>query len=245
MAIHKLPHQILGMEKSIIVGAGPVGSLFSLFLKKRGVEVDLYERRPDMRSVDISAGRSINMSVSHRGIKALAAVGLEKKVLEMAIPMPGRMIHDQQGNTNFQPYGKEGQYINSISRSGLNMLLMDEAEKQGVRIHFEHRCTDVDIDNAAVGFDTGDDSKTVSADRVYGIDGAFSKVRSKMMMTDCFDYSQTYLKHGYKELMIPAGPKWAVSNGEKCIAYMAKRELHVDCASKFERQFYGLIVPSI
>jgi kynurenine 3-monooxygenase len=207
------------MEKAIIVGAGPVGSLFSLFLKKRGVDVDLYERRPDMRGVDISAGRSINMSVSHRGIKALAAVGLDKKVLEMAIPMPGRMIHDQQGNTNFQPYGKGGQSINSISRSGLNMLLMDEAEKEGVRIHFEHRCTDVDIDKAAVGFDTGGSSKTVSANRVYGIDGAFSKVRSKMMMTDCFDYSQMYLKHGYKELMIPAGP-----NGE---FLMEKNALHI------------------
>ncbi|MFT4681000.1 MAG: kynurenine 3-monooxygenase [Flavobacteriales bacterium] len=207
------------MEKSIIVGAGPVGSLFSLFLKKRGVDVDLYERRPDMRAVDISAGRSINMAVSHRGIKALAAVGLEKKVLDMAIPMPGRMIHDQQGDTNFQPYGKEGQFINSISRSGLNMLLMDEAEKEGVRIHFEHFCTDVNLEKASVDFKSADGSKTESADQVYGIDGAFSLVRSHMTKTDRFDYSQSYLKHGYKELIIPAGP-----NGE---FRMEKNALHI------------------
>jgi kynurenine 3-monooxygenase len=207
------------MERSIIVGAGPVGSLFSLFLKKRGVDVDLYERRPDMRSVDISAGRSINMAVSHRGIKALAAVGLDKKVLEMAIPMPGRMIHDKQGNTNFQPYGKEGQYINSISRSGLNMFLMDEAEKQGVRIHFNHKCIEVDLDGASVSFESNGATKTESADRVYGVDGAFSEVRHRMMMTDRFDYSQSYLKHGYKELVIPPGP-----NGE---FRMEKNALHI------------------
>ncbi len=207
------------MESSIIVGAGPVGSLFSLFLKKRGVDVDLYERRPDMRKVDISAGRSINMAVSHRGIKALAAVGLEKKVLNMAMPMPGRMVHDKQGNTNFQPYGKEGQYINSISRSGLNMLLMDEAEKEGVRIHFNHRCTDIDLDKATIEFETQSGSKSESADQIYGIDGAFSEVRHRMMMTDRFDYSQTYLKHGYKELIIPAGP-----NGE---FRMEKNALHI------------------
>ena len=207
------------MEKSIIVGAGPVGSLFSLFLKKRGVDVDLYERRPDMRRVNISAGRSINMAVSHRGIKALAAVGLENKVLDMAIPMPGRMIHDQQGNTNFQPYGKEGQFINSISRSGLNMLLMDEAEKAGVRIHFDHQCANVDLENATVDFKTAEETKTEFADQVYGVDGAFSVVRNHMIKTDRFDYSQTYLKHGYKELIIPAGP-----NGE---FRMEKNALHI------------------
>ena len=159
------------------------------------------------------------MAVSHRGIKALAAVGLDKKVLEMAIPMPGRMIHDQRGNTNFQPYGKEGQYINSISRSGLNMFLMDEAERQGVRIHFDHKCTDVDLDGASVSFESNGTSKTDSADRVYGIDGAFSEVRHRMMMTDRFDYSQSYLKHGYKELVIPPGP-----NGE---FRMEKNALHI------------------
>ena len=193
-------------EKQIIIGAGLVGSLHAVYLAKRGVQVEMYERRPDMRTIDISAGRSINLAISHRGLKALDRVGLKEKVLEMVIPMPGRMVHDVEGNTNFQPYGKEGQQINSVSRGGLNALLMDEAEKAGVKIHFNQRCVNFDLDAGKATFrdEKSGEVAEVTADHIYGTDGAFSEVRHAMMMTDRFNYSQTYLPHGYKELSIPA-----------------------------------------
>lgn len=192
-------------NKQIIIGAGLVGSLHAVYLAKRGVHVEIYERRPDMRTIEISAGRSINLAISHRGLKALDRIGLKEKVLEMVIPMPGRMIHDTDGNTNFQPYGKEGQHINSVSRGGLNALLMNEAEKAGVKIHFNQRCINMDLANGEATFkdEVSGSTQTVCAKHIYGTDGAFSEVRGAMMKTDRFNYSQTYLKHGYKELSIP------------------------------------------
>ncbi len=194
------------MENNIIIGAGLVGSLHAVYLAKRGGKVEVYERRPDMRKTDISAGRSINLAISHRGLKALDQVGLKEKVLKMVIPMPGRMIHDVEGNTNFQPYGKEGQHINSVSRGGLNAMLMDEAEKLGVKIHFNQRCVAMNLEGGEATFknESAGSTTKVVADRLYGTDGAFSEVRHSMMMTERFDYSQSYLKHGYKELSIPA-----------------------------------------
>ena len=184
------------MKKNhIIIGAGLVGSLHALYLAKRGLAVEVFERRPDMRNTDISAGKSINLSISHRGLKALDRIGLKEKVLEMAIPMPGRMIHDIESNTNFQPYGKKGQHINSVSRGGLNALLMTEAEKLGVKINFNMRCTSMHLETGEVAFrdEISGDECDISANHIYGTDGAFSKVRHAMMMTDRFDYSQSYL----------------------------------------------------
>jgi len=194
------------MEKNIIIGAGLVGSLHAVYLAKRGVSAHLYERRPDMRNTNISAGKSINLAISHRGLKALDRVGLKKRVLEMVIPMPGRMIHDIEGNTDFQPYGKEGQQINSVSRGGLNALLLDEAERLGVKIHFNMRCSTIDLEAGRATFinEISDEKVEITANHFYGTDGAFSQVRHALMMTDRFDYSQTYLQHGYKELSIPA-----------------------------------------
>ena len=182
-----------------------MGSLHAVYLAKRGVNVEVYERRPDMRNTEMSAGRSINLAISHRGLKALDRVGLKEKVLEMVIPMPGRMIHDLEGNTNFQPYGKEGQQINSVSRGGLNVLLMTEAEKAGVKIHFSQRCTAMNLDAGEATFkdEVSGETNTVLANHIYGTDGAFSEVRHNLMMTERFNYSQEFLKHGYKELSIP------------------------------------------
>lgn len=191
------------MEKSTVVGAGLVGSLLSILLAKRGAKVDMYERRPDMRNTDISAGKSINLALSDRGLRALAKAGLEKEVKEMSIPMHGRLVHDVEGNTNFQPYGKEGQFINSISRGGLNALMMTKAEELGAEIHFEHRCTNIDLYSGQAEFSCNGNPINSNGDRIYGTDGAFSEVRHRLMMTDRFDYSQFYLPHGYKELTIP------------------------------------------
>lgn len=195
------------MSKSVtLVGAGLVGSLLSIYLRKKGYEVTLYERRPDLRKNRISAGRSINLALSDRGWRGLEGVGIAEEIRKVAIPMKGRIMHHTDRSTTFQPYGKEGQAIWSVSRGGLNCVLMDLAEQHGAKIHYEERCTDIDLATATASFENSATNKTskVTADRVFCTDGAFSVGRLKLQTaTDRFDYSQTYLKHGYKELVIP------------------------------------------
>ena len=197
-------------QKIIIVGAGLSGSLLAIQMAKRGFNVELYERRPDMRTVDISAGRSINLALSDRGIAALKRVGMDDYIMSEAVPMPGRLIHGLSGETNFQPYsGREGEYINSISRGGLNKALMDKAEALGnVKIFFNKRCVGVDFDQAEAVFqdEITEEVTTVRGDVVIGTDGANSAVRNEMMHIAPklrFSFSQHYLDHGYKELSIP------------------------------------------
>lgn len=188
-----------------VIGAGLVGSLLSVFLRSRGYNVSVFERRPDMRREGIEGGRSINLALSNRGLTALNEVGLTEIIRESAIPMHGRMMHDLKGNLTFQAYGKQGQYINSISRSGLNILLMNKAESAGVQFHFEHRCIQIDLNNTSVEFQVGEKIFKNKFDLIVGADGAFSAVRGSMQITDRFDYSQDYIEHGYKELHIPPG----------------------------------------
>lgn len=208
-------------KKISIAGAGLVGSLLSIYLSDKGHEVKVYERRPDARKNRLDGGRSINLALSDRGLQALAKVGLKEKVLqEMAIPMTRRVMHDKDGNLSDQPYGLDGQAINSVSRAGLNMLMMDEAEKRGVEIHFSHGVSQVDLETATAVFkDAEGKEQTVTADLLFGADGAFSAVRGAMQRTDRFSYSQEYIEHGYKELEIPAGPQ-----GE---FLMEKNALHI------------------
>lgn len=189
-----------------IIGAGLVGTLLSIYLAKRGYRISLFERRGDVRLKSSDEGRSINLALSTRGIKALSEIGLASAVKELAIPMHGRVMHDVSGKLSFLPYGKEGQYINSVSRNGLNSILLDEAEKNGVRLFFDHRCVSVNLHSTSATFQTTD-SKTTSPDfdMLVGADGVFSAVRSAMQITDRYNYSQSYLEHGYKELQIPAG----------------------------------------
>nr|HMT29898.1 NAD(P)-binding protein [Bacteroidia bacterium] len=116
-------------QKVTLIGAGLIGSLLSTYLTKQGYSVDIYERRADMRKDKISAGRSINLALSDRGWRGLEGVGLVEEVKKVAIAMNGRMIHHINGTINYQAYAKEGQAIYSVSRGGLNCVLMDQAEK--------------------------------------------------------------------------------------------------------------------
>jgi kynurenine 3-monooxygenase len=212
----------MNSEKHIaIVGAGLVGSLLSIYLAKRGYKVAVFERRGDMRKGKGEAGRSINLALSNRGIRALEQVGLADMLTRVAIPMHGRMMHDVEGALTFLAYGKTGQYINSISRSELNMVLMDEAEKNGVHIYFNHRCTHVDFEKTSLTLQAlgAANSQTFDFSIIIGADGAFSAVRSFMQITDRFNYSQYYIDHGYKEMHIPAG-----ENGE---FLLEKNALHI------------------
>lgn len=193
-----------------IVGAGLCGTLLAIRMAQRGYQVSVYEKRPDMRKATIAAGRSINLALSSRGLKALRLVGLEEIVADQCIPMHGRMIHSTTGELRFSRYsGREGEYINSVSRGGLNCALLDAAEEMdNVQLHFEHACTHVDLENAKAVFQTGAEKVEVTADVILGTDGAGSVVRRSMMAQTTkllFNYSQDFLRHGYKELTIPAG----------------------------------------
>jgi len=189
-----------------ISGAGLVGSLLAIYLAKRGYKITVFERRGDMRKSGYEGGRSINLALSNRGIRALDEVGLAEEMKSVAIPMHGRMMHDMQGNLSSQPYGKQGQFINSVSRSALNIVLMNKAELLGVEFRFEQRLTKVDLEKTTLTT-AGSQHAGIEHkfDLIIGADGAFSAVRSAFQITDRFDYSQDYIDHGYKELHIPPG----------------------------------------
>ncbi len=196
------------MKNVTLLGAGLVGSLLAVYMRRRGYAVDIYERRPDLRKADAYGGRSINLALSDRGFRALEKVGLADEVRSVGIPMYGRMMHDEKGQLSYQAYGKEGQAIYSVSRGGLNFKMMDLAENEGVRIHFNMRSTEVDLDEKIVHFEKGDTRQKMSVpyELLFGSDGAFSALRGSFQKRDRFDYSQDYLSAGYKELTIPAGP---------------------------------------
>lgn len=190
-----------------IVGGGLGGALLAVHLGKAGYQVDVYEMRGDLRKLNVAGGRSINLALSYRGICALERVGLADEVLASAVRMPGRMVHSLTGRVNFQAYGSDDfQAIHSVSRTGLNVVLLDAADAfENVRLHFHHKCTDVDFESSKVTFTVGDGGETVTREGVVivGADGAFSRVRRRMQGLDRFNYRQDYLEHGYKELTMP------------------------------------------
>jgi len=193
-------------KKTTIIGAGLVGSILAVYLRKQGYQVSVYERRPDMRKAKMSAGRSINLALSDRGIKALEEVGLMDEIRKICIPMHGRYIHNVDGSTAYQAYGKEGQFINSVSRGELNKTLMTLAEQEGASIHFNHKCDHIDWSKKEIRFtDTSaDQSFSTGQDLIFGSDGAFSAARlSHQLQHDRFQYQQYYIDFGYKELSIP------------------------------------------
>lgn len=188
-----------------ILGAGLIGSLMAIYLKRQGLDVQIYDKRPDKRKMRYSEeGRSINMALSHRGWKSLEQVGLKDKVLPLAIPMYGRKIHDEHGGTTFIPYGKANQAIYSISRGKFNQLLTEEAERLGAQIHFEHKCQDVDFRSNEITFETIEGIQKQQPEVIIGADGAYSALRMSMQKQVRFNYKQEYISHGYKELTIPA-----------------------------------------
>ncbi len=192
----------------VIAGAGLAGALLATALGRAGHRVRLFERRMDPRRADAESGRSINLAISVRGLHALASVGLEDAVLRDAVRMPGRMIH-QGGHELFSPYSRDpNRAINSVSRSGLNRMLVETAAATpGVELVFEAKCVDADLEDharPAAIFEFADGRRErVEADLVVGADGAFSAMRESMRRTSQFDFSQSWLAAGYKELSFP------------------------------------------
>ncbi len=218
--------------KFVLIGSGLAGGLLAAYLGRRGYDVDLYERRADPREGNIVGGRSINLAVSTRGIHALDQLGIADEVLEHAIPMRGRMIHPAGAGRApiFVPYDVDPRKcINSIGRAALNTTVIEAAQRYpNVRVHFNHRCTDVNLTEAVCYLETPSVEAGVPAtpklgeggspansenqiiiargDAVIGVDGAFSAVRQSMQLKiDNFQYDESYLAHGYKELTIPPG----------------------------------------
>ena len=196
-------------DKVTLVGSGLTGPLLAISLVQRGFRVELFERRPDMRRVHISAGRSINLALSTRGIYALREAGVFEEIRKIIIPMRGRMMHAVTGELTFMPYGKdETEVINAVSRAELSIALMNAAEAHGVPIRFSQRCTGFHVRSGAVYLrnqDTGPRT-TLETDVVIATDGAGSAIRGEMLKLPRFNFSQQYLDYGYKELTIPAGP---------------------------------------
>ena len=196
------------MPKFVLIGSGLAGGLLAAYFGRRGYEVDLYERRADPRAGNFVGGRSINLALSTRGIHALEQLDIADEVLKHAIPMRGRMIHDKSGDLHFSPYDRDpNKHINSIGRAALNTTVIEAAQRHpNVRVHFNRRCTDVDLDEAVAHLETENGQLSARGDAVIGVDGAFSAVRQSMQKRlGGFAYDESYLPHGYKELTIPPG----------------------------------------
>ena len=210
------------MKKDItIVGAGLVGSLCALYMIRRGYKVTIFERRKDLRSEIITAGKSINLALSERGWTALKKVGIDKEVKKIAIPMYKRIMHDKEGNLSEQPYGNEGEAIYSVSRAQLNVLMMEMAEKNGAKLYFNEKCVDANLEEAIATFNNTktDTEQEISADLLIGADGSLSAVREQMVKKHHHEYEYNEIEHDYKELLIPS-----VDNGTHLLD---KNALHI------------------
>ncbi|MEO6132500.1 MAG: NAD(P)/FAD-dependent oxidoreductase, partial [Saprospiraceae bacterium] len=198
----------------IICGAGLCGTLLALRLADRGHHITLLEKRNDLRYETVVAGRSINLALSDRGMAALDLVGLQGKAMEISIPMMGRMVHSKDGGiTRLLPYsGRSDEFIQSISRHGLNELLLNAAAgHNNIEIHFGIDLRHVDVLQASIRASKSGTTELLDlyGDILIGTDGAGSAIRQGFLNIGSnirFNYSQDFLDHGYKELEIPAGP---------------------------------------
>jgi kynurenine 3-monooxygenase len=219
------------MKKITILGAGPVGVLLAVLLARRGHRVDLYEKRPDPRTHPPKDGRSINLALSERGLRALRAVGLQEVVQGCTVPMTGRLLHGADGGRTFQPYGRDNQCIYSVSRHRLNeILLAHAADYPGITVHFGARCRRVDLDQPSVHVEEGEGARTtrreVASDVLFGADGAFSLVRETMQQRNLSVCTRQPSHYGYQELRIPARP----GTGQPA---MTREVLHIWPRGKF------------
>lgn len=188
-------------NKVTIIGAGLVGSLWAVLLRKRNIDVTVFEKRPDPRLSHGDAGRSINLVITSRGVNALEKAGLLQKALDLAVPVYGRMIHPKAGELAYQPYGKEGERNLSISRGSLNQFLIEEAERAGAKIYFNHSLENIDFTNKVIHFSGGEKH---SYDLLFGTDGAGSAVRKQLAHQNLTQETTEWLPADYKELFLPA-----------------------------------------
>ncbi|VDK52933.1 unnamed protein product [Anisakis simplex] len=203
------------MPKVVIAGAGLVGALNACYFAKRGWQVEVYEARKDIRTMEHVQGRSINLALSERGKSALSAVGLSDYIVNEGVKMDARLVHGIDGvSTDRQPYGHPGQHIVSINRRHLNEVMISQAEKyEEVNFFFEHKVLKVDLDSKQLILKRMEDGEEicVRADLICACDGAYSAIRRALSTQPCFDYSQEYIEHGYIELnILPKNDQFAL-----------------------------------
>ena len=195
------------MEKCIIVGGGLVGPVLALHLADLGHQVEIYERRPDPRANEVPGGRSINITLCERGFRALKVVDLDEVLKRQGIPARGRIMHDRHGDTHFQPYGNRGEAIYSIARRDIHETVLEHAEDHPqISLHFEQECRRVDFGGPELEFLHRPSGRRhhVRGDRLFACDGAHSAVRTQLLRQGRFNFSQTYVEQGYKEIRLPA-----------------------------------------
>lgn len=228
------------MKKVAIVGAGLVGSLQAILMAKKGYEVSVFERRPDLRKAKLIAGKSINLALSDRGWKALELAGIAEDIRQISIPMYKRCMHALDGTLTYQPYGKEDQAIYSVSRGGLNQKLMNLADNYPtISYNFNLKCQDIDLKTNTLSFQHTENKERVTfeADKVMATDGAFSAVRMRMQKSSMFDYSQKYLDHGYKELVIPANEDGTHKLDKNCLHIWPRGEFMMIALANLDGSF--------
>lgn len=209
--------KIDGIKPIQLVGAGLVGSLLSIYFARLGFDVEIFERLADRRKNKISGGRSINLAISTRGLAALESLGLKEQVMKICLPMGGRSVHGLDGKSQFQAYGRETECIYSVSRGELNKILMTQAESEGVRIHFSHQLTRLDLDNDVAHLSAPEKHIEVDAHLLIGTDGSASAVRDAILYKTKAQHTSEMLSYSYKELMIPAGQNGAFQMAENAL----------------------------
>jgi kynurenine 3-monooxygenase len=230
-----------------ICGAGLVGSLLAIYLKRIGFDVRVFEKRPDPRLKKDNAGRSINLAISHRGLRALqeAIPDLDKAALKLSVPMYGREIHDANGERTFQPYGESTQHINAIGRAALNELLISRAEQAGVYFLFDHACIDYNFLTKEWKFSTSANESilTESGEIVIGADGAFSVIRKFLaQQSGVYPLIET-LEYGYKELDIDITNVSTLQNKEALHIWPRERFMLIALPNKDDSYTATLFLP--
>ena len=228
------------MKKIGIVGAGLVGSLQAILMAQKGYKVSVYERRPDLRKATLLAGKSINLALSDRGWKALELAGIAEEIKAISIPMYQRCMHALDGTLTYQPYGLNNEAIYSVSRGGLNQKLMNLADNYpNIDYNFDRRCDDLELETNTLLFKNTEtkEYENVSFDKIFSMFGAFSAVRLRMQKQTIFDFSQAYLDHGYKELVIPANEDGSHKLDKNCLHIWPRGEFMMIALANLDGSF--------
>ena len=228
------------MKKIGIVGSGLVGSLQAILMAKKGYDVTVFENRPDLRKAKLLAGKSINLALSDRGLKALREAGIEEDIKAISIPMYKRCMHALDGTLSYQQYGKEDQAIYSVPRGELNQKLMNLADNYpSIKYNFNRKCKDVDLKSNTLIFENSvtQEEENHTFDTIFATDGSFSAVRFRMQKSPMFDYSQKYLDHGYKELVIPANEDGSHKLDKNCLHIWPRGEFMMIALANLDGSF--------
>lgn len=230
------------MKKVAIIGAGLAGSYMAYALGKKGYEVAVFEKRPDPRNATYGGGRSINLVVSHRGWTAFAYAGIDGEIRPLTVPAYGRQIHDLEGNQQYFPYSIEGKAIHSISRSELNIKLVELADAlPNTQFHFEHPCSGLDLHAGTAHFEHQGTAVHAQADLIVGADGAGSAVRRTLMGMPRFNFNQQYIDSGYKEIHIPAAADGSPQLNLDALHIWPRREFMLMGLANTDNGFTGTV----